>query len=385
MRRPKASRDNVLFPLGKYIHSVDRRNIDGIYDVEHVRGIATDKQFIKTKANLSDVNLTSYKLVAPQNFAFVSDTSRRGDKMSLAYNDSQETYIISPISTVFEIGKCEELLPEYLYLWFLRPEFDRYARYHSWGSARETFSMEDMLRVHIPVPDIETQRHLVEVWKGLDAIKTDNEALASPLMNLCMSYLDKMRKDYPLHHLSDGLIEKIERYNENCRLDIHSVRGVSNTKEIIKTRANVSGRTIKNFLVLNRSEFVFNRRTTRNGERLGLGFNETEQPILFTNDYVMFKIVDKNILLPEFLYLCFKRDEFDRYVRWDSWGSATEFFNWENMLRVQIPVPPLSIQQAIVDIYTCARESREIAVEAGELSKQACPALIRRGTCSIAS
>ena len=385
MRRPKASRDNVLFPLGKYIHSVDRRNIDGIYDVEHVRGIATDKQFIKTKANLSDVNLTSYKLVAPQNFAFVSDTSRRGDKMSLAYNDSQETYIISPISTVFEIGKCEELLPEYLYLWFLRPEFDRYARYHSWGSARETFSMEDMLRVHIPVPDIETQRHLVEVWKGLDAIKTDNEALASPLMNLCMSYLDKMRKDYPLHHLSDGLIEKIERYNENCRLDIHSVRGVSNTKEIIKTRANVSGRTIKNFLVLNRSEFVFNRRTTRNGERLGLGFNETEQPILFTNDYVMFKIVDKNILLPEFLYLCFKRDEFDRYVRWDSWGSATEFFNWENMLRVQIPVPPLSIQQAIVDIYTCARESREIAVKAGELSKQACPALIRRGTCSIAS
>lgn len=352
-----------------------------------VVGVDINHCFIPTRANLSGVDTSKY-LVVPQGcFACNLMHIGRDERIPIAYNNSDGSFVVTPAYYVFQVKEemSHVIFPQFLYLYFCRKELDRYTWFCTDSSIRGNLTENRLLDIKIPVPDIETQRHLVEVWKGLDAIKTDNEALASPLMNLCMSYLDKMRKDYPLHHLSDGLIEKIERYNENCRLDIHSVRGVSNTKEIIKTRANVSGRTIKNFLVLNRSEFVFNRRTTRNGERLGLGFNETEQPILFTNDYVMFKIVDKNILLPEFLYLCFKRDEFDRYVRWDSWGSATEFFNWENMLRVQIPVPPLSIQQAIVDIYTCARESREIAVEAGELSKQACPALIRRGTCSIAS
>lgn len=363
--------------IGDFIETCDERNRNGAFGEDAVKGISIEKIFIPTKANMDGVPLGNYKVVKPKEFAFVTVTSRNGGKISLAYNNSSENYIVSATYEVFRVNR-DDVLPEYLYLWFLRPEFDRYARFHSWGSARETFSMDDMKRVEIPVPDMETQQRLVAVWAGLNGMKRDNDAQSAPLMELCMSYLKKLREEYPLRALSDNLIERVERFNSNAMLGIESVRGVSNTKEIIQTRANVSGREVKDFLVLNHHEFIFNRRTTRNGERLGLGFNESDTPILFTNDYVMFKVKDEDVLLPEFLYLCFKRDEFDRYVRWDSWGSATEFFNWENMQRVRIPIPPKAIQQAIVDIYTCAKECRDIAEQADNLRRVAGPALMQK-------
>ena len=197
-------------------------------------------------------------------------------------------------------------------------------------------------------------------------------------MDLCMSYLKGFQTQYPMKRLGDGLIERIERTNEDMKLLIDHVRGVSNTKEIIKTKANISKRDLSKFLVLNTHEFVYNRRTTRNGERLGMGFNEGKAALLFTEDYVAFRVSDTAVLLPEYLFLCFKRDEFDRYARWDSWGSATEFFNWENMQQVKIPVPPIEKQQALVSLYKCARKCQQIARRAADLAKEACPALVKK-------
>ena len=271
-----------------------------------------------------------------------------------------------------------QVIPDYLYLYLCRQETDRYTWFCTDSSIRGNLPESRLLDIEIPVPDIELQRQLVNVWEGLNNMRQDNEAQAEPLMELCMSYLKKLREEYPLRKLGTGLIERVERYNTDGKFDIKSVRGVSNTKEVIKTRANVTGRDFSSFLVLRHHEFVFNRRTTRNGERLGLGFNEGYEPFLFTNDYVMFRVTNNEELLPEYLYLCFKRDEFDRYVRWDSWGSATEFFNWENMLQVQIPVPPIEVQQAIVDIYKCAKESKAISTEAEKLRKAVAPALIQK-------
>lgn len=161
----KLREEYVPVSIGDFLIPIDERNTDNAYKEKSVRGIGTSKHFIDTKANLEGVSLSSYKLVAPNRFAFVADTSRRGDKMSLAFNDTKETFIVSSISTVFEVVNDCSLLPEYLYLWFLRPEFDRYARYHSWGSARETFNLEDMKRVCIPIPDKAIQQAIVDIYK----------------------------------------------------------------------------------------------------------------------------------------------------------------------------------------------------------------------------
>ena len=364
--------------MGEYLVQIDARNSNNVFGEEYVRGISTGKAFIPTKANLQGVSLSNYKVVAPDHFAYVPDTSRRGNKISLAYNDTPESYLVSSISVVFGVKpeKKDELLGEYLFLYFNRPEFDRYARFNSWGSARETFSWEDLCETEIVLPDIQTQRNCVNVYCGIQENLNALHKSAERLQYTYMICMDNIKKSAPLLRLGDHITQLFER-NMDEKLGIDRVRGVSNTKEIQRTKANVSMRDLSTFLVIRRNQFVFNRRTTRNGERLGLGFNDTDEPLLFTNDYVAFEIRDTDVLLPEYLYLYFKRDEFDRYVRYNSWGSATEFFNWEDMQEVRVPVPDISTQKALADIYWIHKKRRELAGRLEKQQKDICPILVR--------
>lgn len=170
-------------PIGKYISQSDERNTIGL-QLNAVRGLAVSKEMIPTKANMDGVSLISYKTVPPGAIAYVSDTSRRGDKMSLGFNKTDETFLVSSISTVFLTDK-ETLLPEYLMLFFSRSEFDRYARYHSWGSARETFDWDEMCDVKIPIPDIKVQEAVVETYNAYIMRKEINEKLKTRIKDMC--------------------------------------------------------------------------------------------------------------------------------------------------------------------------------------------------------
>lgn len=160
------------------------------------------------------------------------------------------------------------------------------------------------------------------------------------------------------------LISKSEVRNIDSIYGITDVRGISNNKEIQPTKADVVGRNFDRFRIVDIEEFVFNRRTTRMGEKIGLGFNNTESPFIVTDDYVVFNIIDKTIVNPTYLYMFFNRSEFDRYSRFDSWGSATEFFNWEEMCDVKIDLPPLEIQEKYVAVYKSMLDNQK-AYETG--------------------
>jgi type I restriction enzyme S subunit len=171
------------FAIGDCLEQIEMRNTYGL-GAEQVRGLAVSKEIIKTKADMQDVSLDKYKTMPPKSIAYVSDTSRRGDKMSLGYNNTCEAFLVSAISTVFTTHP-EKLMPEYLMLFFSRSEFDRYARFNSWGSARETFSWEDMLEVKIPIPDIDIQRSIVNIYKAYDSRRDINEQLKERLKDIC--------------------------------------------------------------------------------------------------------------------------------------------------------------------------------------------------------
>ena len=177
------SKDYQSVTIGQFIFQRDLRN-DGSLGVSSVRGIATSKEFINTKADMEGVGLNNYKVVAPGQFAYVPDTSRRGDKISLALNTSENTYLVSSISIVFDTQK-DVLLPEYLMLFFGRSEFDRYARFHSWGSARETFDWSEMCDVQIPIPDIKIQQYIVNIYTAYLLRKEINEQLKAQVKNVC--------------------------------------------------------------------------------------------------------------------------------------------------------------------------------------------------------
>ena len=169
--------------LGQYVRLLDNRNKDGQYGEESLKGISVTKEFIASHANLVGVSFNGYKIVENGQFAYIPDTSRRGDKIAIAYNNSGKTIIVSSICSVFEVSDTDNLCPEYLMMWFMRPEFDRYARFMSNGSAREVFDWECMCGVEVPIPSRAEQQKMVHdynvVTNRIELLKKINDNLVA--------------------------------------------------------------------------------------------------------------------------------------------------------------------------------------------------------------
>lgn len=151
--------------LGDYIRQVDVRNKDDErYDL---LGVSVEKCFISSIANTVGTDWHNYKIIKKGQFCYIPDTSRRGDKIGIAHLTDREIGLVSAVYTVFEVWN-KELVPEYLMLWFKRPEFDRYARYHSHGSVREIFDWEEMCNVELPVPPIKEQEKIVDAYETIE-------------------------------------------------------------------------------------------------------------------------------------------------------------------------------------------------------------------------
>lgn len=362
--------------LGDYIEWCDERNTKEMYSVDDVRGISIEKRIIDTKANMDGVSVTNYKLYRTNYFCYVPVTSRNGNKITLALNTYDATYIVSSAYEVFRVKDEVELLPLYLFLFFLRPEFDRYARYNSWGSAREVFSWENMCNILIPLPSPAEQQKVVNAWRAFREIKVQNEAKAAPLMQLCQSYIQELKHKYPMQEIGP-YIEEYDERNSNEAYGLDDVRGISIEKKIIDTKANMDGVKLSPYKVFRPNTFCYVTITSRNGEKITLSLNNDNRCYIVSSSYITFRINQEDQILPRFLYLWFCRPEFDRYARFNSWGSAREAFSFEDMKRCKVPLPPIAVQQAIVNIYKCANEAKRIAEEADRLSREVCPALLQ--------
>lgn len=149
------------------------------------------------------------------------------------------------------------------------------------------------------------------------------------------------------------LIQESFRKNENLFFDISYVRGISNSKQITETKASVDSTVIRKFYVVKPGEFIYNPRTTRMGDKVGLVYNNGNIPLLFSFNNIAFYIREtaKNIIIPEYLYMFFNRSEFDRYAMINGWGSATELFSFSEMCNLTINLPSYPVQQKYVDIY----------------------------------
>ena len=190
-------------PLGNFIQIVDHRNRD--LQVTKLLGLSIDKCFIPSIANLIGTDMSSYKIVEKSQFVYIADTSRRGDKIAIALLDNYDEAIVSSIYTVFEITDTEKLLPEYLMMWFRRPEFDRYARYHSHGSAREIFDWDEMCATQIPVPPIAEQRAIVAEYAAVQHRMEVNKRLIAKLEETAQTLYKKMFVDgVDKENLPDG-------------------------------------------------------------------------------------------------------------------------------------------------------------------------------------
>jgi type I restriction enzyme S subunit len=165
--------------LGPHIQEVNLRNSD--LEIDTLLGVSVKKIFIPSIANTVGTNFKKYKIVRRSQFTYIADTSRRGDKIGLAFLKSHDSALVSQAYTVFEIIDHNKLSPEYLMMWFMRPEFNRYSRYKSHGSVREIFNWEEMCDVELPIPSIEKQQEIVNEYNTITNRITLNEQLNQKL------------------------------------------------------------------------------------------------------------------------------------------------------------------------------------------------------------
>lgn len=364
--------------LGDYIEQCTDVNYDNRFGINEAMGMTITKEIIPTKADLKGTDLSKFLVVAPKEFVYNPRT--HGKKIGLGFNNTNSSFIISWNNVAFRVKDENQLYPDYLYMIICREEWDRSACFHSWGSSTEVFSWTEFSLMEIPLPSIEVQRELVAVYNGLKALAEQNEALLPKLSSACHAYIVDCRDKY--HSVPLG--EYIEQCDKRAGNDfsVDDVVGISTDKQFISTKANMNGVSVSSYKVVNPHEFTYVADTSRRGDKIALALNTSEKSVLISSIYTSFRCKDKEQLLPEYLFLLLNRKEFDRYARFNSWGSARETFDWAELCRVRIPLPPIEVQQAIVDVYDCMERAKKIATEARERLKNLCPALVQRAANS---
>ena len=364
------------YKLGDLIELCEEDNSDLRYGLNDVKGISIQKKFIATKADMDGVALEPYLLVKPDDFAYVTITSRNGEKITLAHNKTDKTYIVSSSYVVFRVKDKKALISDYLFMYFNRSEFDRYSRFNSWGSAREAFSWEDMCDIDIELPDLPTQQKYVDIYRAMVANQQSYERGLEDLKLVCDGYFDGAKKG-KLFPLGD-FIESVDLRNSEKLYTEQDVKGITNNKEFAETKADISSVDLSKFKIVNPKCFAYNSRTDGR-DMLVLALNRMDRAVIVTFNYNVFKVKDEkqDILDPEYLYTYFKRSEFDRKVRFCSWGSSQELLSWDNLCNFQIPVPDIQEQRSLAQIMSSYITRKEINEKLKAQIKNICPILIK--------
>lgn len=361
-------------PLGDLIEPVlGQVNKDG-FDYPFM-GVNIAKQIVPTVANTSTVNPRKYVYIKNRQFVFSGMQTGRDECIRFTIYTGNTPVLLSPAYTILQVKDSNVVIPEYIFANFLSSEMDRLGWFYSDSSVRANLDLPRFLDIKIPLPPIEVQQQYVDAYSGLRKLAEENEALLEPLSKACQAYLAEVQTQYSEVLLGDYIVEVNER-NENGEFTADDVRGVSIQKKFIDTKANMDGVSVRNYKVVRPDDFAFNVNTARMGEKFAIALSSIN--CIVTSIYGVFRVKRIEDLDPAYLYLYFNRTEFDRYVRFNSWGSARETFNMPDVFNIRIPLPPIEVQQSIVALHRCAEEARSIAAKARETLNSICPAMIQR-------
>jgi type I restriction enzyme S subunit len=357
--------------LGDHIRKVNNRNKN--LEVTNLLGVNILKTFMPSVANQSGLDLSKYKVIQKGQFATNLMHVNRDEVLPVALYTEEQPALVSPAYITFEIIDDNKLLPEFLMMEFLRPEFDRKAWTYCDSSVRGGLEWDRLCDMEIPDIDIIEQHKYVALYKGLLANQKTYEESLDDLQLICDTYIENLIKTEEPKILGRYIQQSDER---NSDLKIDFLQGVSTSKVLIQSKANTTGVRFNNYKIVRNGQFVYVADTSRRGDKIALAMNGGKDCIV-SAIYTVFEVCNRGKLLPEYLYLFFKRKEFDRYARFHSWGSARETFDWEDMCNVRLPIPDLQVQEAIVTMYRTLESRKKINKKLKMSVKPLCPVLMR--------
>ncbi len=333
------------YKIGEFVEPYSQRC--GISDLipEQVSGINIDKEFFEPAKQVGE-DTSNYKIVPPDYFACNLMHVGRDYALPVAINHSDKDKYVSP-------------------------EKDRYFAFHTDSSIRQGLPWEDFCDIDITLPSIEQQRKYVNVYLALQNNLAAYQSKVEELKLVCDGYIEELRRKMPCKKIG----EYIERYSEkNIDKAIEDVVGLSTEKRFRVAQSRVNRNELGGYKIVHPLDIAYVP-TTDTWKVLAFAVNHFEKDVVVSPIYEVFKTKGK--LESDYLAIWLKREEFDRYARYNSWGSARENFTFEEMQNVEIPIPDISVQREIVNIHKCYIERQRIAEALKEQLKNICPVLIR--------
>ena len=360
------------YKLGDLIELILDTNSELHYGPNDVMGMTITKEIIPTKADVKDTDLSKF-LVVNQN-EFIYNPRTHGKKIGFGYNNTDSPFIISWNNIAFRVKSSmkKRVLTDYLFLHFKRDEWDREACFQSWGSSTEVFSWSNLCDMCIDLPPLSIQQKYVDIYNAMVTNQQCYERGLEDLKLTCDAYIENLRRNIPCEVIG----EHINRHDVRNGLDgTKNVMGVSTSKEFREPTSKVNRNELANYKVVRPRQISFVQ-TTHNEKVFANAFNNTDKDIVVTSVNEVFSCNEEK-LLPEYLVMFFNRNEFDRYARFHSWGSARETFTWNDLIKVELPIADMTIQKSIADIYQIYKWRKSINEKLKVQIKDICPILIK--------
>lgn len=357
--------------LGDYIQLVDNRNVD--LAVTNLLGINITKNFMPSVANVSGTDLSKYKIIQKGQFAYSAMQVGRDETIRLALYAEDEPAIISPAYSVIESKDIDELLPEYMMMWFQRPESDRYGWFISDSSVRASLDYDRLCEIEIPIPHIDEQRKYVALYNGILANQKTYENSLEDLQTICNSYMDTL-KNKDLEPIGT-LVDSVD--NRNSDGSISNLLGINVKKTFMPSKAKTTEANLVKYKIINKNQFAYSAMQVGRDETVRVVLYSKEEPAIISPAYSVFQVKKDAKILPEFLMLWFYRPEFNRYGWFISDSSVRASLDWERFCDIEVPKPDIKIQEAIVTIYKTLEARKRINEQLKASIKPICPVLMR--------
>lgn len=363
------------YKLGELIFELQRFNTDRQYGMEYVRGISNTKNIMSTKADVDENVIHKFYIINPCEFIYNPRTTRMGEKVGLAYNNTKTPLLFTFNNIAFAVKESAKniILPDYLYIFFNRNEFDRYARINSWGSATELFTFDEMCDMDIKLPDIPTQQKYVDIYNAMLANQQSYERGLEDLKLAMDGFVDTIKHSVTLKTVGDLLVEVDKR---NIDEAITDVKGINIFKQFMPSVADVNGVDLSKYKLVEKNQFAFSGMQTGRDECIRIALHKEDSPIIISPAYSVFQVKDET-MLPEYIMLWFSRKESDRRGWFMSDSSIRSNLDLERFYETKLPVPNMDVQKSIVVMYSAYTTRREINEKLKTQIKDICPILIR--------
>ena len=361
------------YKLGDLIYEITRKNDSLEYGIEYVRGVSNTKEIMPTKADVDPNVIHKFYIIMPNEFIYNPRTTRMGDKVGLAYNDTDSPLLFTFNNIAFGIKESakEIILPDFLYIYFNRSEFDRYAIVNSWGSATELFTFEEMCDIDIDLPPLSVQQKYVDIYNSMLANQRCYERGLEDLKLTIDALLERFKKGTKRIPLGELIIESDERNKDDA---IQSVNGVNKDKLFMPSVAN--GADLTKYKLVRKNQFSCNLMHVGRDVAVPVALNSHDEPIIVSPAYIVFNVKNDSII-PEFLLMWLSRTETDRYAWFMCDTNVRSGMEKKRFFEIDIPVPSIQEQRAIIEIYDALYIRREVNERLKAQIKDLCPILVK--------